>query len=321
MSGNRGYAPDLTPVEREALAWVERMVAGVPSHGDLSALARWRGQSRDHEDAFASAVRMYKLIDAHAVPEGDAFVPTLLERKSTRRGLIAGGAAVGIGLYAVGTSSLGLWPSLAELASDYRTTTGERRRIALAQGISLELNTRSSVSLRRGSAQPGIELVAGEIIVSADLASAQRFSVFAAGSRFTTRRGTFDVRSDARGTCVTCVEGSVRIEGPAGQLAIGPRQQTWKSGNRFLPPAAVDPTVVTAWQNGQLIFHDATLSVVIAELNRYRPGEIVIVNSRLADSRFSGEFSIARLDEALTQIAKVADAAATRLPGGIVILS
>ena len=59
---------------------------------------------------------------------------------------------------------LDLWPSLADLASDYRTGTGERRNVDIG-GVSVELNTRSSLnvlpvdgSIRR------FELVAGEAV-------------------------------------------------------------------------------------------------------------------------------------------------------------
>ncbi len=56
------------------------------------------------------------------------------------------------------------WISSAtiELRADYRTGTGERRRVALADGASVELNTRTSVDLRTDLAIPTIELISGE---------------------------------------------------------------------------------------------------------------------------------------------------------------
>jgi transmembrane sensor len=310
-----------TPIEREGLAWVELVVSGKATRADLQALAKWRGQSRAHHESFAAAVKVHRLIGEHIETDLDYFSPSFLERASTRRSAILGFAVVGLGGYAAVNPPLSLWPSYAELASDYHTATGERRQIGLTTGISVQMNTRSSVSLRSGTGGPGIELVNGEIAVSAEQAFPKPFFVHVGTNRVFANQAGFDVRYDGNKTCVTCLKGRVGIEGSWGRFDLTARQQAQASNAGFGHLTTVDPNLVTAWQRGAIIFHDESLDTVVSEINRYRPGKIVITNSSLARTRFSGEFSILRLEDALHQIAKVANASATQLPGGIVVLS
>ena len=54
----------------------------------------------------------------------------------------------------------GLWPSWSEFNSDYRTATGEQRRVALdGQQLTLALNTQTSINVSTRDGAPEIELV------------------------------------------------------------------------------------------------------------------------------------------------------------------
>lgn len=60
--------------------------------------------------------------------------------------------------------------------------------------------------------------------------------------------------------------------------------------------------MTTAWQRGKLIFEATPLSVVIDEINRYRPGRVVLLNETLSRHPVSGVFDLHRLDAALSTI-------------------
>jgi transmembrane sensor len=83
----------------------------------------------------------------------------------------------------------------------------------------------------------------------------------------------------------------------------------------------VDLAQVDAWRRGLLIFSDEPLSQVVDEINRYRPGRIVLANRRLGGIPVNAVFQLDRMDRALSQIREVADARVTTLPGGVVMLS
>ena len=59
---------------------------------------------------------------------------------------------------------------------------------------------------------------------------------------------------------------------------------------------------------------------MVSEINRYRPGHVLVVDDKLARSRLNGRFRIDRLDTVFVQIREVLGASVTELPGGIVLL-
>jgi transmembrane sensor len=83
---------------------------------------------------------------------------------------------------------------------------------------------------------------------------------------------------------------------------------------------SIDPAVVTAWKDGVLVFHETRLSEAIAEINRYRPGRIILTNAALGHRLFNARFRIKDVDGVTAQIQQVFGASATALPGGIVLL-
>lgn len=81
-----------------------------------------------------------------------------------------------------------------------------------------------------------------------------------------------------------------------------------------------DPAFVTAWQGGIVIFHSTPVAEVIAEVNRYRSGKIILTNDALGRERFSARFRIENIERVIGQIEQIFGARATALPGRIVLL-
>jgi transmembrane sensor len=86
------------------------------------------------------------------------------------------------------------------------------------------------------------------------------------------------------------------------------------------PIGGVDPKVVTAWRQGLLIFRDVPLAHVIAEVNRYRPGRIILLDSQIGRRNVVADFRLDRLDAVVEFVARVMNAPVRLLPGGIVLL-
>jgi transmembrane sensor len=59
----------------------------------------------------------------------------------------------------------------------------------------------------------------------------------------------------------------------------------------------------------------------VQELNRYRPGKIVLLNDRLGERDVVATFQLSRIDEAVVNLAQTFSARLRRLPGGMVLLS
>ena len=59
-----------------------------------------------------------------------------------------------------------------------------------------------------------------------------------------------------------------------------------------------------AWREGLLDFKDAPLAEVIATLDRYKPGRILLLNDEAAAKRFDGVLSLDNIDQALRIVAR-----------------
>ena len=58
----------------------------------------------------------------------------------------------------------------------------------------------------------------------------------------------------------------------------------------------VDAATISAWRRGLLIFRNQPLSQVIAEVNRYRPGRIVLTDTALSQRPVYAVFHIDRIN-------------------------
>jgi transmembrane sensor len=219
-------------------------------------------------------------------------------------------------------SPLGLWPSLSEWTADYRTGVGERRRVALARDIVLDLNTRTSIANRSIGREPRIELVSGEVAVTAARPqTAPQFTVLAANGRAVAGDATLNIRRDGASVCVTCIAGQVQVYHPAGAVTLAARQQVTYAPDQLGAVTEADTIAVAAWRSGVLVFRHRPLRQVVDEINRYRPGKIILTNAALGQRTVYGVFHTDHIEGAVEAIRSLVGARATALPGGVVLLS
>ncbi|MBB4200030.1 hypothetical protein CCR94_21780 [Rhodoblastus sphagnicola] len=313
----------------EATAWVLRLASGDATDADAAALQRWRRQSPAHRQAFAEAKLLWEVLG----PAGDvvrerARVSTAQARVvATRRNAQLGRRAFLGGALAASLAGVGyvgsrppfrLWPSPGELTADFRTGAGERQTVALADDVSIVMNTRTSIDLRsQASGSRGFELLDGEAAV----ATKATFEIFAASGRVTASAARFNMRRDQASVCVTCVEGAVRVSRLERFVEVPAGQQVVYDDNGLQQVTPTDVAVATAWERGQLIFRHEPLARVVREIDRYRPGKIVLLNEKLGERDVVATFQLSRIDEAVTNLAQTFGARLRRLPGGMVLLS
>lgn len=240
----------------------------------------------------------------------------------TRRIVIGGALAASAAGIAILKPPFGVWPSLFELQADFRTGIGEQRQVAADEGVFVQMNTRTSLSHAQIAGQRGaIELIAGEASFQVSPLQSGPYTVIAAGGRTTAHDAHFDIRISGSAVCVTCLSKEVRIDYRNQTATLLHNQQITYTDDGFRPMTSVDPSVVSAWQQGYIICNMTPLSDVIEELNRYRPGRIVLLNSGLARNPVTGRFRINEPDEALAQIERAFGVKRRALPGGVVLLT
>ena len=287
----------------EARDWLVLLTSGQATVADAKALRQWCAQSPEHAQAFEQAKRLWQQL-----------TPALTEAQSPRhfgrRAFLGGALAASAALVMVHISVPG---GFAGLGADYHTAVGEQRRVDLREGISLELNTQTRISRR----EQGIELLEGEVEVQV----AQPLTVQAGAGWLSASQARFNVRNTDHSVCVTCIEGwlAVEVQGRSVRLDSG-RQLTYDAAG-LGPVVTVDTEAVIAWREQVLVFNNATLDTVIDEINRYRPGMLVLLNRELGKRRVQARFSLEQLPGVALLIRDAYGAKCTELPGGVVLLS
>ncbi|MFC7286813.1 FecR family protein [Herminiimonas glaciei] len=320
-------------LELQAHAWLRRLKSGTARAADAQALRRWCATSAAHARAFEQAQRMWdELLPAAVLAgAGDPELSALRNKQSrkqtsgmSRRAFMGGALATScaaIAGVALIHPPLDLWPSAADAwRADFRTAAGEQRGIELASGVSVEMNTRSAIAVQtlRGEAV-GIDLLDGEVAVDATKRN-QPFVVSAAGGRTSGLDARFELRHMGNAVCVTCIEGMVKVASGGDEVVLRAAQQVTYDSQAIQAIRSINPIDASAWRSGILSFRQTALAQVVAEINRYRPGRVVLMAKGMADKPVSGRFHIRDLDKAIAQIQRLFKLDVTSLPGGLVLL-
>jgi len=319
---------------REAFEWVMRLTSGEATAADSEALSHWRHTSRAHRRAFAEANSLWDKLHPAAVESAARQARASATQKAGldasrrsfgRRAFLGGAITAAAAGYAVVRPPLRLWPSLAEMAADFRTGTGQQRWIALQGSVSMQLNTQTSIAvLSRPSSESAvqrIELISGEAAITTGPHELEPFVVVATRGRIVATNARFNIRNDGTAVCVTCLEGSVEVEHLDQVATVAAVQQITYTADALGSAMAADSDVVTAWQRGLLVFRDDPLARVIEEVNRYRPGKIILMNEELGRRSVLATFRVDRIEEVVPRLQAVFNLRARTLPGGIVLLT
>jgi transmembrane sensor len=321
-------SPELSPLQKEAFAWVIRLHSGAATTEDAEAIARWRQTSPEHEEAFRDAVRIWRRVgdaarnyaDGSDAVEARSVLAYSQDLLLSRRGLLGGAVAASLATYFVMRPPFDLWPSYRELSADYRTSKGERRDIALSPNVSLKLNTQTSIAVHATKDDSQIELISGEAVITSTRQAARPLIVTAGNGRITAAQAQYNARCLDGNVAVSCLDGAVAIETDYGSQNLPKGQQVSYGPAGLGAPRALDEET-TAWERGLLIVHDWPLDEVVREVNRYRPGKIVVMNSRLGRRIITGTFHLDQLNDFIGQVHGLLGVSVQSLPGGLVILS
>lgn len=324
-----------TTIEAHARAWLLRIRSGKATSDDLDAFKRWCDERPEHAaearllgETWSTLDTVMAEIGMENAVAGRSPAPSESVSRFGRRAFVGFAVAAGASWLAL-RPPLALWPAIGDLAADYRTGTGDQRRIALPEGVAVEMNTQTRINLlpvQAGQTSHGIDLLAGEVEVVAGAPAPARTDairpvvVVAGKGRLQAQIAQFNVRRTGDTVCVTCVSGSIAFEHPQQRLTLLAAQQLVYDDRGVHPVTQVDPADTTAWRRGVLVFRGASLAQVVEEINRYRPGKLILRNTQLEGLQVQAQFSIVRLDEAIAMICRYSGAHATELPGNIVLL-
>ncbi|PPD48680.1 MAG: iron dicitrate transport regulator FecR [Methylobacter sp.] len=303
-------------IAEQAIAWFSRLRASSVSAKQRKQFAAWLAADPAHQKAYQQAEAFWvhpdftgllgeaELSPASAkAPPGRYWQPPVL-------------LAMAASLVLMATA---FRPTLECWRADYCTGVGETRTVHLADGSQVTLNSGTALNVAYQDTLRQAELVHGEAHFSVQRNPAQPFVV---GSHYATARvlGTrFLVRQGQRSDTVTVINGLVEVSGKAQPpIQLRAHQQIVVGSGQpgTLRPAGADD----AWLKGHALFDNVPLPEVLAELNRYRHGKIVIASARLNSLKVSGRFDIANTDHALQALQQTLPVRMTAISPWLVVV-
>ena len=294
-------------IDLEALRWLALMEHGPLQPQQQRRFAAWIASDIRHKGAIVRAQaaslrldRLAALAGGHSVLGPSPHELSLLKRNTTRRRLIAAAAA------AAGLSGLGVWLGrglLQELegGTRYTSSVGELKKVVLADGSVITMNTQTELRVHYTGARRDIRLVRGEAMFAV-AHDAQRPFTVRVGEWTAVAVGTaFAVRQfDEPTTDITVTEGIVQLLPVAGGVSAARRlsanQKAVIGADGNVEVGQVSDSQIQqllAWRTGLVVFTGEPLRMALAEMNRYTQSHIVVGDPELGERRIVGVFSTA----------------------------
>jgi ferric-dicitrate binding protein FerR (iron transport regulator) len=322
MSSRSSVQGHASALHREARDWLLVLTSGCATSNDAAGFKQWCAQSAAHAQAFAETRLLWENLGTAARNLQTREQAVAKRGHMTRRAFLGGAVAASAALL-VARSPLHMWPSLPDVMADYRTATGEQRQIEVSPGVVVEMNTQTAMNVRRSEGRAvGIELLTGEIQLQVSDGYAGAFEVKALQGGIHAASGALcNVRCLDGRVQVTGLDGNIRVAYQGRSESLGRAQQAGYGSDGLSPVAPADTDEAIAWRRRVLVFDDRPLSEVIAEINRYRPGKIILTNDQLASRKVHAQVSLNQLGDVASLIHQAFGASVRSLPGGIVLVS
>lgn len=278
-------------VARAAAQWLALLESGAATERDHAALQSWRDSHPQHEQTWQKAQSLRQRFGG--LPKALAMA-SLDRPQPGRRAVLK--RALGLAALVPTAWLISRQLPIEAWRADLHTATGERRRLSLADGASLQLNTASAVDVAPGR----ISLVEGELALS--VPGTQVMTVHTRYGELSVSQAEVCVRQLASGCRVSVLKGAVQVRDLNGQLAtLQGGQQAPLNANGLGAWAAFD-VLQLGWRDGVLTAQNQPLGDFLRELERYRPG-VLRWDTRLESLRVTGSFRLDDTDRILNLLA------------------
>ena len=168
---------------------------------------------------------------------------------------------------------------------------GNRRTVVLADQTQVTLDADSAIAVNFSGGERHVQLRRGVAFFHVTHTGAP-FVVDADGGEARVLGTEFEVRLQPGGAQVTVLSGRVGVKAgkdSAQQILTADQQIAYDAG---VTDAVhhVDSQSRLGWRSGWLSYYKTPLADVVADLRRYYPGQIVLLNSQLGARKISGSF-------------------------------
>jgi transmembrane sensor len=255
---------------------------------DYDSFAAWLEADARHRVAYDRVIALDTLVVDHA----HELAPSLPANDDAPASFTGGWRFAGVAamlalVVCAGTFSL---RNMSNGEVEVATQRGEAQTIQLADASTVTLDGNSVISYAMDR-ERAITLANGSAHFAVKHDAAKPFSI-AAGSYKIRDLGTEFTVSHAKGhLSISVSSGLVDVSGPGMMPLFVSRGERIDIANGKYEKSRIDPTTVGSWRQGRLIYNNAPLRLVVADINRYAD-EPVQVDPALSDRRFSGVLTI-----------------------------
>ena len=285
--------------ERTALQWLS-VLHDQPDSGDQATFSRWLHADPAHAEAYAQAQVVWELseVAGNTLANEEALVMQryLSQMNVSRRHRLArwsSGLAVAACLLLMVGVFAGWQPVrwLNDLGADYVSAPGQVRTLTLADQSEVTLGADSAIAVNFSGNERHVELRRGVAFFHVTH-TGQPFVVDADGGEARVLGTEFEVRLQPGGAQVTVLSGRVGVKADkqAPQQILTADQQVAYAAGTADTVHRVDSLAQLGWRTGWLTYYKTPLADVVADLKRYYPGQIVLLNAQLGERRISGSF-------------------------------
>lgn len=337
-----------SPAEQEAARWLMLLAERRLNEAEAAGFEAWLTADPAHQHVFQRLEAAWCNVPyMSGVPGLEALMrPSLYERMaaglwsltalvSRRGGGRSGGVLAGaLALAAACLCFAVLVPQatgpLPSQDPAYTTQIAELRDLVLEDGSRVTLGAASALDVVFTPGERRVVLSRGEAFFEVTKDAARPFIVETPGAVVRVLGTRFDVRLGSERVRVAVSEGKVEVLQPPVPTAplkdedvrhvllAGQSVVTVKAG-KVEPVLPVEAATVAAWREGQLVYVDAPLSEIIADINRYSRTEIVLADPALGEVRYTAAFNASEADSMLGMI-QASLALEERHEGGRIIL-
>lgn len=283
-----------------AAEWIIRQEDSGWSDDDEVAFSAWVNAADGNKAAYWRLKHGWQAADRiKALGSGVALPPPSAGR---RLAYWWKGAAIAACLLLTVGAVVQFWPHLPPRApvedTRFETPVGSHRRLALADGSTVELNTASALRVAMSDKARTVWLERGEAYFEVAHFRDRPFIVYAGNHAVTVLGTKFSVRQKDRATIVvSVVEGRVQL---AERKEDRPGRLTIISGGDTAI-SSTEATLVTShsvqqvemglsWRQGMIAFDRTSLDDAADEFNRYNRKRLVVSDPETAAIRIGGSF-------------------------------
>lgn len=283
-------APDLA---RAAAQWLALLESGSATERDHASLQQWRDSHPQHEQIWQKA----QLLRQRFNDLPPALAMASLDRPQPGRRAVLK-RALGVAALVPAAWLLSRQLPIDAWRADLHTATGERKRVSLADGSSLQLNTASAVDV--DVARRRVTLVEGEMALTVPGAGA--LTVQTRYGQVIVSQAEVCVRQLSSGCLVSVLKGAVQVQDLRGQVATLQGGQQARLQASGMGAAVAFDALQLGWREGVLTAQNQLLGDFLRELERYRPG-VMRWDLSLEALRVTGSFQLADTDRILALLA------------------